>query len=161
MKRKRPLITKHDIRKLVAQARKTTGTLNEPVQVQPLLRSFYPERKITNQMRRIVSVALDKAGIDRAKRAETPMPKSLTSRKTIEREGPVIYVQEYPVRNIPSLIAEAADQSIPGVLGGVMGEIIDVSFSDLTDELDDFLAEEASKGNRRALRLLKIQIGKG
>jgi hypothetical protein len=171
MKRKRPLITKHDIRKLVAQARKTTGTLNEPVQVQPLLRSFYPERKITNQMRRIVSVALDKAGIDRAKRAETPMPKSLTSRKTIEREGPVIDVQEYPVQNIPSLIAEAADQSIPGVLGGVKADdsdVIDVSLPDDIQaeceryaarlerivEIDRELSKMADDGNYAALNLL-------
>lgn len=142
MKRKRPLITKHDMRKLVAQARKTFETLKEPVQVQPLLRSFYPERPISGQMRRLVAAALDRAGIDRAKRQDPAMPRSLTSRRSILKPKPV----ETPV---------------PAVLGGMTGEIIDVSFPDPTDELDDFLAEEASKGNRRALRLLKIQIGRG
>lgn len=142
MKRRRPLITKHDLRKLVAQARKTFETLKEPVQVLPLLRSFYPERKITNQMRRILSAALDKAGIDRAKRQDSAMPRSLTSRRAILKPKP-------------------AESPVPAVLGGMTGEIIDVSFSYPTDELDDFLADEASKGNRRALRLLKIQIGRG
>jgi hypothetical protein len=142
------------MRKLVSQARKTTETLREPVQVLPLLRSFYPERKITNQMRRILSVALDKAGIDRAKRQDSAMPRSLTSRRAILKPPPV----ETPV---------------PAVLGGMTSDVtdvIEVSLPlDVQERIDAMnarrcslnfrLATMADEGNYDAYDLLMERLG--
>ncbi|MBI1324399.1 hypothetical protein GC170_14605 [bacterium] len=139
--KKRPLISKSDMKKIVSAAKRKRFD-GKTVQVQALLREHYPNRSITGQMRRLVAAALDSAGVQRKRRPDW---------------------EERAWNN-------EQKKSIPGVLGGLTdeqvsqlgGEPIDVRYSPAAEqELDEFLAEEAEKGNRRAMRLLKALVVRG
>ena len=147
-KKKRPLISSKDMARLIAAARKSHLATEAPVQVQPLMKEVLAGRKITNQMRQNVSRKLDELWIPRIRKLDAKKPE----------------FQRVNVRVKAAALAKAdpAFENIPGVLGGLNGEIIDTRFDpEAEKELDEFLADEAEKGNRRALRLLKTLVARG
>lgn len=157
--KKRPLITKSDMKKIVSAAKRKRFD-GKTVQVQALLREHYPDRPISGQMRRLVSAELDKAGVGRIRRIQSATIQEFLV-KTTQKTGKCKLSENFLED------ASQPSESIPGVLGGISAndsDVIDVTFTlgdELTADMDEFLAEEVRNGNRRALRLLKSQIRRG
>jgi hypothetical protein len=147
--KKRPLITKAEMKHVLSVARHRNEK-GIKIEVLPMLRQVLPGKKITGQVRRLVTAELDKAGIPRIRREDVTR---FNKARKLRRELDAAFVATDHKDN----------ESVPGVLGGLAGDVIDPSFEfdadvERRDLIDDLLSAEADRGNERALNLLLRRI---
>lgn len=158
MKRKRPLIKRNDMWAIIALARKRAEMHERPVFVAELIRDYFgPDRKITNQMRKIVSAELDRHFIPRARRIDSPV--TFADIAIEANRGRIKFDSSY------DHLIDSPAESIPSALGGLTkedSEIINVDFEikpDRYKDLDYLLSMLSDRGDERAHALLLRRLG--
>lgn len=158
MKRKRTLIKRNDMWAIRALARKRADMQDKPVYVAELLRDYFgPDRKITNQMRKLVSADLDRNMIPRARRVDRPVTFqefAIEAQKGFMR---MEFTQD--------TLDDGQTVSMPTTFGNMTSEgseEIDLSFEikpDRYKDLDYLLSMLSDQGDERAHALLLRRLG--